>query len=241
QIAGTTCAMVAFAKNRRQNGLQLHNALTFLAVGVSERLNCYLQKIGLCSSRRSAIRALTRLQDVNKANLRRVMNKKHTIPPMICFDNIDLLRRVSKPRVDGNQWIFRGTYGYVHAIPPHLGHNLDSNPESDSSNLKKFLVHLTAAHKKPVKIWTFLPTEQEQLTWKASLKTQLTKCLYEYIIGDGPGPSTKLPTSPPPIEEIPRYNPHIYMLKMLDCSENSAEGVSHVLEGIAKQTAVAPE
>ncbi|KAH9809152.1 hypothetical protein DFH28DRAFT_906325 [Melampsora americana] len=44
------CSMVAFVCNRRSNGMQIHNAMTFLACGASERLNEFLHFHGLSAS-----------------------------------------------------------------------------------------------------------------------------------------------------------------------------------------------
>jgi len=53
--------MIAFTRNRRWNALQLHNTVRFFSCGVSERMQEYLNYIGLTSSRRSAVSALQSL------------------------------------------------------------------------------------------------------------------------------------------------------------------------------------
>ncbi|KNE86862.1 hypothetical protein PSTG_19771, partial [Puccinia striiformis f. sp. tritici PST-78] len=60
-LATTICSMVMFSKNRRNNGIQLHNGIRFLACGVSERVNNYLHKLALTCSRQTAIDALETL------------------------------------------------------------------------------------------------------------------------------------------------------------------------------------
>ncbi|KAI7964482.1 hypothetical protein MJO29_002580 [Puccinia striiformis f. sp. tritici] len=59
--AKTVCSMVAFVYNRRNNGHQLANALTFLACGVLDRVNQFFNYIGISSSRKTAHQALKRL------------------------------------------------------------------------------------------------------------------------------------------------------------------------------------
>ncbi|PLW33142.1 hypothetical protein PCANC_23837 [Puccinia coronata f. sp. avenae] len=41
-VVKTICAMVAFSQNRRNNGLQLHNAVRFFSCGISERVQEYM-------------------------------------------------------------------------------------------------------------------------------------------------------------------------------------------------------
>ncbi|EGG11610.1 uncharacterized protein MELLADRAFT_91039 [Melampsora larici-populina 98AG31] len=50
------CAMVSYVCNRRSNGMQIHNGMTFLACGASERLNEFLTFHGLSVSRQTALR-----------------------------------------------------------------------------------------------------------------------------------------------------------------------------------------
>ncbi|KAH9822510.1 hypothetical protein DFH28DRAFT_865783, partial [Melampsora americana] len=49
------CGMVAFVCNRRANGMQIHNGMTFLACGASERLHEFLHFHGLTVSRDTAL------------------------------------------------------------------------------------------------------------------------------------------------------------------------------------------
>ncbi|KAH9819494.1 hypothetical protein DFH28DRAFT_886685, partial [Melampsora americana] len=55
------CSMLAFCCNRRHSGLQLQNAMTFLACGVTQKVNDYLLFLGLTSSRATALDAMETL------------------------------------------------------------------------------------------------------------------------------------------------------------------------------------
>ncbi|PLW32617.1 hypothetical protein PCASD_13056 [Puccinia coronata f. sp. avenae] len=94
--ASTICSMVAFGTNCRDNSLQLENALTFLACGVTEQVSEYLHYIGLCSSRETGHSAL---QTLGSQASRRIVNqlsikKCDVIAPIICIDNVDFEERV---------------------------------------------------------------------------------------------------------------------------------------------------
>ncbi|PLW51346.1 hypothetical protein PCASD_01060 [Puccinia coronata f. sp. avenae] len=58
-MARTICSMVAYGQNRRHNGLQLTNGSLFIACGVTERVNKYLN---YSCARHSAVRS--RLQNL---------------------------------------------------------------------------------------------------------------------------------------------------------------------------------
>lgn len=52
KVAVTVCSMISFLVNRRSNGLQLHNAMTFL---VLEYGHCAVKTIGSFIRRRSTV------------------------------------------------------------------------------------------------------------------------------------------------------------------------------------------
>ncbi|KAH9825143.1 hypothetical protein DFH28DRAFT_861496, partial [Melampsora americana] len=55
-VPKTICAMIAYVCNRRCNGMAIHNGLTFLACGASERINEFLNFIGLSVSRQTTLK-----------------------------------------------------------------------------------------------------------------------------------------------------------------------------------------
>jgi hypothetical protein len=78
------------------NGLQISNALTFLPCGVTERVNKYLQQIGLTSSRKTALSALKTLGQAAESKIsKKIGNKsKEIIAPFLCIDNLDFEQTV---------------------------------------------------------------------------------------------------------------------------------------------------
>ena len=121
--------MVAFAANRRHNGLQLANSLIFLASGVTERVSTYLNYIGLSSSRRTAHSALKALGKEAEKKLQAHFSLEHSpaISPMICFDNLDFQEKVHMKTIGHSNHMFHGTWGYFHSIPPVLWSKLNAN------------------------------------------------------------------------------------------------------------------
>jgi hypothetical protein len=97
QIASTVCGMIAYARNRRHNGIQLRNAIRLVACGITDRVNQFLMHNGLVCTQRVAMAALKtlageyeqKIQDVFAQNYR-----ERGIGPNICIDNLDIEERV---------------------------------------------------------------------------------------------------------------------------------------------------
>ena len=115
QLAVTMSSMVLFTRNRRHNGIQLQNAIRFLACGVSDRVNDYLHKLGLTSSRDTALAALRTLSSCAQDNLTRVMSLDQApgLSPFICIDNLDMQEMFHMVSVGHESSMFHGTWGYV--------------------------------------------------------------------------------------------------------------------------------
>lgn len=116
QTPTAICSMIAYACNRRNNAYQLHNAISLLACGASERVNDYLYSIGLCQSRDSALEALDTLKKETERMIRKSSDKTKTIQPLWCVDNIDFEARVHNKRVEASTRMFHGTWGYIHTV-----------------------------------------------------------------------------------------------------------------------------
>ncbi|OAV90386.1 hypothetical protein PTTG_11981 [Puccinia triticina 1-1 BBBD Race 1] len=121
-IAKTVCSMITFASNRRKNAMQLENAVTFVACGISDRVNKYLNFIGLSSCRQTAHSALGTL---GKNAERTIKNRMKLGPPgspnfcpLICIDNLDFQEAVHVKSVENQSSMFHGTWGY---LPPLSG------------------------------------------------------------------------------------------------------------------------
>lgn len=233
--------MVAFVCNRRHNCLQLLNALTMFSTGVSDRVNNYLNFIGLTSSRDTALQGFDTLQKKAEVKICRVMAQDHLIRPFICADNIDFQARVHHQRVEKSSRLFHGSWAYLHFIPSPL------TPVSlrGSWSLESFLKSMRDGSSKRSSLKTFMFDKEESDHWVLVLKSQLASALVQYVvktlIQDSGGSKPDIPTKPPPIDPIDLYKPDVLMLKMMDASDNSAEGVGQLIEQICGQISFTSE
>ena len=119
--------MVLFTRNRRHNGLQLQNAIRFLACSVSDRVNEYLHKLGLTCSRDTALVALGSLSAQAELKLTQVMSLEQApaLGPFICLDNSDMQEKVHMVSVGQHNTMFHGTWGYVQLPAKSLLDTLD--------------------------------------------------------------------------------------------------------------------
>jgi hypothetical protein len=81
----------------------------------------------------------------------------------------------------------------------------------------------------------FLPTPSEEAYEVTVVKSQIAKVLYEYLATPS-DKSSAIPTKPLPIEPISSQKPDLLMLKLMDASDNSAEGIGQVFQSIIKQS-----
>ncbi|KAH9808576.1 hypothetical protein DFH28DRAFT_908510 [Melampsora americana] len=226
----TVSSMIAFACNRWCNGLQLQNAVTLLACGVSARVHEYLFSIGLLSSRYTAVEAVDGLAKKAVINIKETLSKSYSIWPVLCVDNIDFETRIHHKRIEESTRQFHGSWGYY-------DHPSEPNPYSSD----KFLEAMQTTMNTPVSLSDFLPTQNDTIHWEQSVKAQLNQAWLELII-PGYKPKTqqspKLDINPPTIEQIKVEMPSITMLKMMDSPENSAEGIGQLLVLIQKQMGI---
>ncbi|POW16050.1 hypothetical protein PSTT_01571 [Puccinia striiformis] len=160
-ISATICAMVSFATNRRDNALQIQNSVVLLACGVTERVNTFLNYIGLSSSRRTAHRALQALGIINKRKIIRIMSdKKSPLAPIICMDNIDFEESVHEKSVEKTSQMFHGTWGYLHVVDRELLEKF--NP--DNFSIDKYNQSILESETMPLKPSTFLQPSQPAAT-----------------------------------------------------------------------------
>ena len=88
--------------------------------------------------------------------------------------------------------------------------------------------------------YMFMPTQESEQSYQCVWKSQIATVLYNYVAIPNDLQDT-IPRQPPPVEQISRLAPHIHMLKLMDASENSAEGIGQVLESIARQAGMSME
>jgi hypothetical protein len=111
QIVSTVCAMISYTANRRCNAFQLTNSVRLLACGIPERGHEYLNHVGLCSSRWTALSAMKSLAIDAQAQLKQSMSISPQCPiaPSICIDNIDMEEKVRNISVGHRAFTFCGT------------------------------------------------------------------------------------------------------------------------------------
>ncbi|KAA1095747.1 hypothetical protein PGTUg99_028084 [Puccinia graminis f. sp. tritici] len=86
----------------------------------------------------------------------------------------------------------------------------------------------------------FMPTIEGEDHYYLVWTSQIAKVMSEFIAL----PSEKdgaIKTEPPEVEQISCEVPAIYMLKLMDESDDSAEGIGQVLEAVQRQTGLDPE
>ncbi|PLW06969.1 hypothetical protein PCASD_24524 [Puccinia coronata f. sp. avenae] len=153
------------------------------------------------------------------------------IRPTICIDNIDMEERVHQSSIGHRTHTFRGTWGYVHLPDQKLLATLDPS-ELTISAYHQSLEQVKSMELNPT---MFLPTLPEQEHDKKVWKSQIAKVLKEQI-AESTDEDLSIPTSPPEIEVISHAAPDLHMLKLMDASDNSAEGIGQVFESIIQQT-----
>ncbi|EFP90575.2 uncharacterized protein PGTG_16601 [Puccinia graminis f. sp. tritici CRL 75-36-700-3] len=238
RVATTICAMIAFTQNRRHNALQLNNSVRFFACGVSERVHEYLNYIGLTSSRSTALAALKTLSSQGERAIRSAMRIVKSVPlaPTICINNIDIEQRVHQQSVGNRSHTWRGTWGYIHVPSKELLAKLNL-AELD---LKSFHDAMHSVQKLEIQPHMFLPTPSEERYEVSVVKSQIAKVLSDYLATPS-DKSRSFPTRPAPVEPISARAPELLMLKLMDASDNSAEGIGQVFQSIISQTGLSVE
>ncbi|PLW21663.1 hypothetical protein PCANC_03152 [Puccinia coronata f. sp. avenae] len=233
KTATTICSMIAFVHNRRINGTQLANSLTFLASGVSEHVNHSLNYIGLTSSRRIAHRALEVLGKQAEDKIKQKMSTANSLimPPFLCIDNLDFEQRVHAKSIGHNSKMFHGTWGYIHQINPKL---LASVSPADLT-LEAYQESIQKASNIKVTPTMFIASVAEDQHWTLVLKSQIADAITQYV-AESSDNKVKIITSPPAVDQISHEQPDITMLKLMVASDNSAQGFEDVCTGIIQQT-----
>jgi hypothetical protein len=170
--------MVAFARNFQCNSFQLQNSIQLLACGVTERVNQWLLYHGLASSRRTATLALKTLLSGAKAELKKMFESPlaRVVSPIICIDNLDIKQHVQTHSIGHQTRMFHGTWGYVHFPSPEFINMLDTS----QLNLGSFNKAMKKVSLFQIKPSMFLPTPEEEESYKAVWKSQIAQVLNMY-------------------------------------------------------------
>lgn len=235
EVPVTILSMLAFVCNRRCNGKQLQNCLSFIACGVSERMNDYLHFLGLTSSRETGLKAMDTLGRVSEKLIKRRMSKTYSLYPFMTLDNIDIQARIHNIRIELTTKMFHGSYGYLHFLPEHLTRDIDPN----DNTVENLLKYVEKSRSDPFEPSSMLPDQKDEIHWTSVLKSQLAEALVKYECRPDSAASKvckeELNRVPPPVDPIELYTPDIMMLKMMSASDNSTSGVSDMLGQCQKQ------
>ena len=103
--------MICFVLNCWDNTAQLKDLLTFLACGVSNQVNQFLQYIGFASWNQTANKALKTIgQQVEKKISQKLSTEKtQPIAPFFCIDNLDFEQHIHSKSQGKNCKLFHGT------------------------------------------------------------------------------------------------------------------------------------
>ncbi|KAA1073663.1 hypothetical protein PGT21_021311 [Puccinia graminis f. sp. tritici] len=200
--------MVAFVKNQRNNGHQLTNSLTFLACGVTDRVNLFLNYVGLSSSRKTTHHALNKLSRRSSLLISTKIGKllAPTLGSFLCFDNLDFEQRVHTKSVSSSDLTVES---YQQAM----------------LNVESVDVHSRM----------LLPTAKEEVQWELVLKSQITSALLKHLAT--PAESyVSINTKPPVVDQISSEKPDITMLKLMIAADYLAQGAGEVFQDIVDQS-----
>lgn len=154
-VSITICSMILYMSNQRDNGVQLHNALTFLATGVTDRVFRLLNSIGLTSCLTTASRAMECISKSKQALEQSLIAKSYKIRPILCFDNLDILQRVMNTRIEASSHLFHGPWGYFNFLPKYLLKDIEK--DRPDIRLDHCLQTLALAQSTPIKLAFFRP------------------------------------------------------------------------------------
>ncbi|PLW57432.1 hypothetical protein PCANC_01769 [Puccinia coronata f. sp. avenae] len=145
--------------------------------------------------------------------------------------NLDMEQKFHDLSVGNRSHTFRGTWGYIH-IP-----NKDFMKTLDSSQLtmSAYQESIRGLESLVIEPAMLLPTAKENKTSVAVWKSQIARVLMNQLTVPKDKKKSIL-TFPPPVEKITPVIPEIYMLKLMDSSDNSAEGIGQVFEAVFSQT-----
>ncbi|KAA1106889.1 hypothetical protein PGT21_000173 [Puccinia graminis f. sp. tritici] len=158
------------------------------------------------------------------------------VGPSICIDNIDMVEKVHALSVGNRTHTFRGTWGYIHLPDPKLLKTL----KADELSLPAYYESMRLAQDVPIEPEYFLPTTETNLVEEAVWKSQIALVMMKYIAIPS-DKSTLVPTEPPVVDQISHEKPVIHSLKLMEASDNCAEGVGQVFQSIIGQTGIPAE
>ncbi|PLW47893.1 hypothetical protein PCASD_04912 [Puccinia coronata f. sp. avenae] len=172
----------------------------------------------LTSCRQTALDALQTLTEQGEKDLKKVMSLEQAS---------DLGHQTS---------MFHGTWGYVQLPNKSLLDSLDAS----QLNLKTYLDAIKDVPNISIDPQQFMPSQEASNhyyhVWTSQIAHAMLTCVA--LPADKRG---AISTEPPVIKQVSCNVPPIYMLKLMDESDNLAKGIGQVLEALQAQTGLSPE
>ncbi|POW17807.1 hypothetical protein PSHT_06257 [Puccinia striiformis] len=219
RIARLVCGMIAYARNCCHNGMQLRTAIQLVACGVTDRVNHYLMYHSLVCGQQTAMSSLKNLSLKGESRLKDLFAAHcggiYKFSPIICIDNLDIKEHVHTHAVGNHTRTFHGTW------------------EKFNEAMRKVPSFLIQPR-------MLLPNQESKSVYKDVWKSQIA-CVMSQYIATPRNTSTAISLNPPVVKQISRTPPQIEMLKLMNASENSAEGIGQVLDSLCEQSGIAPE
>jgi hypothetical protein len=132
--------------------------------------------------------------------------------------------------------MFHGTWGYVQLPNKSLWDSLDAS----QLNLNTYLDAIKDVPNISINPQQFMPTQEASdhyyHIWTSQIAHVMSMC-----VGLPADKKGAMRTEPPVIEQVSCNVPLIYMLKLMDESDNLAEGIGQVLEALQAKTGLSPE
>jgi hypothetical protein len=132
--------------------------------------------------------------------------------------------------------MFHGTWGYVQLPNKSLLDSLDAS----QLNLKTYLDAIKDVPNISIDPQQFMPSQEASNhyyhVWTSQIAHAMLTCVA--LPADKRG---AISTEPPVIKQVSCNVPPIYMLKLMDESDNLAKGIGQVLEALQAQTGLSPE
>jgi hypothetical protein len=196
-------------------------------------MNSYLHYLGLTSSRKTAQVALTSLgQHAEKRIIMKsCLCSTKVFAPIICIDNTDFQQTIHSKSTKTQSGMFHGTWGYLHSIKASF--LADINPAN--LTLSSYQEAIKQSANMMISPSILMQSKEESLQFQSVLKCQIAQVMLDYIAIDSDKHS-RIARHLSPIKPILAEVPEITMLKLMIASDNSAEGISEVFEGLIQQT-----
>ncbi|POW18097.1 hypothetical protein PSHT_06192 [Puccinia striiformis] len=151
-------------------------------------------------------------------------------------DNLDIEEKVHMASVENRTMMFHGTWGYVQLPCKSLLDTLDRS-ELNMAVYRNAIKDIPTMSINPN---LFMPSPEAEDHYYSVWTSQIAQVMKDYIAlpshSDG-----AISTEPPVLDQISCEIPSIFMLKLMDESDNSAEGIGQVLESVQEQSGLSAQ